>query len=137
MATGASDMIPSPVRQLTKVTKSRTTALVVLVLAILCGFTSLRAQCSGERWNVKVGVDADVSKLNLNLTTPTTLAALTAIAKPNKLPDNTRVKPTETTVWVISANLVRYARSWDADYHIVFRDSAGRKMIAEIPDPNC
>ncbi len=33
--------------------------------------------------------------------------------------------------------MIKYVKSYDADYHIVFKDSAGRTMIGEIPDPNC
>src|SRR5438094_7650835 len=98
---------------------------------------SVAAQCSGERWAVKIGTDGDAALVNLNATTPTTLANLIAIPKPGSLPDASRIQPTETTTWVISATLIKYARSFDSDYHMVFKDSAGRTMIGEIPDPGC
>src|SRR6266404_6494508 len=110
-------------------------SLCLVLLVLLPGRTF--AQCSGERWSVKTGTDPDATLVNLGSTTATTIASLTSIATPATLPDNSRIQPTETTTWVLSATLVSYARSFDADYHMVFQDSAGRTMIAEIPDPNC
>ncbi len=110
-------------------------SLCIVVLVFLPGRTL--AQCSGERWPVKIGTDADASLVNLSSTTTTTIAALSAIAAPDPLPDNGRVQPTETTVWVLNATLVKYARSFDSDYHMVFSDGAGNTMIAEIPAPGC
>jgi uncharacterized protein YfaP (DUF2135 family) len=95
------------------------------------------AQCSGERWNVKIGKDPDANLINLTSTTSTTIAALQGLSKPGTLPDNGRITPTETTTWVLNATLVKYAKSFDSDYHMVFSDSAGRTLIAEIPDPGC
>jgi len=110
-------------------------SLCVVLLVFLPGRTS--AQCGGERWSVKIGSDPNASLVNLGTTTSTTIAALSTITVPSTLPDNGRVQPTETTVWVLNATLVKYARSFDQDYHMVFSDGAGRTMIAEIPDPNC
>src|SRR5712675_3261310 len=98
-------------------------SLCLVLLVLLPGRTF--AQCSGERWSVKTGIDPDASLVNLSSTTSTTIAALTSIATPATLPDNSRIQPTETTNWVVSATLVKYARSFDADYHMVFKDSAG------------
>lgn len=95
------------------------------------------AQCGVERWPVKTGTDLDAGLVNLSSINPTTIASLTAIATPNSLPDNSRVKPTETTVWVINATLTKYVLAYDSDYHMVLTDSAGRTMIAEIPAPSC
>jgi hypothetical protein len=109
--------------------------ICITLLVLLPGRTF--AQCTGERWSVKTGTDADASLVNLGSTTPTTIASLTGLATPSTLPDNNRIQPTETTTWVLNATLVKYARAFDADYHMVFSDSAGRTMIAEIPDPGC
>ncbi|MFS8085253.1 MAG: hypothetical protein ACMG6H_06450, partial [Acidobacteriota bacterium] len=110
-----------------------------ILLALLFLFLPVRAlaQCTGERWPVKIGTDSDANLVNLSSTTSSTIAALTGIATPSTLPDNARVKPTETTVWVLNVTLVKYAKSFDRDYHMVFSDGAGRTMIAEIPDPGC
>ncbi|MDX6577745.1 MAG: hypothetical protein QOE96_3698 [Blastocatellia bacterium] len=110
-------------------------SLCIVVLVFLPGRTF--AQCSGERWPVKIGADPDASLVNLTSTTATTIAALSGIATPSPLPDNGRVQPTETKVWVLNVTLVKYAKSFDSDYHMVFSDGAGHTMIAEIPSPSC
>jgi len=110
-------------------------SICIVFLVFLPGQTF--AQCTGERWSVKIGTDADATLVNLSSTTPTTIASLTGLATPSALPDNGRIQPTETTTWVLNATLVKYARAFDADYHMVFMDSGGRTMIAEIPDPGC
>jgi hypothetical protein len=93
--------------------------------------------CGVERWSVKTGTDADVGAIDLANPVPTTVAALRSLAKPALLPANTRIRPTETTVYSITAMLSVYKREDDADYHIVIVDSAGNTMITEIPDPAC
>ncbi|MEO7970125.1 MAG: hypothetical protein ABI698_02415 [bacterium] len=113
--------------------------LVVLCLGAALLFLPAQAfgQCGGERWSVKIGSDLDAGLVNLNNPTPTTLAALTALAAPNSIPDNKRVQPTETTLWVVNATLKQYQKQADSDYHLLLIDGAGHQMIAEIPSPNC
>ena len=110
------------------------TLIVVIVFAVS---VNAFGQCGGERWPLKIGTDSDAYQVNLSSATSTTIANLVGLAKPKKLPDTTRIKPTETTTWVLSATMVKYVRSYDADYHMVFKDGSGRTMIGEIPDPNC
>jgi hypothetical protein len=93
--------------------------------------------CGGGRWSVKTGTDSDVGLVNLESTTPTTIAALTALPVPGTLPENNRVRPTETTVFQLNAILDQYELEADSDYHLVLDDKAGHTMIAEIPDPAC
>ncbi len=95
------------------------------------------AQCGGERWSVKIGSDLDAGLVNLNNSTQTTLAALTALTPPNPIPDNRRAQPTETTLWTINATLKQYQKQSDLDYHLVLSDAVGHQMIAEIPSPTC
>src|SRR5438034_9711394 len=104
--------------------------------AILLAGGSARtfAQCGVERWSVKTGTDQDASLLNLGSKTSTTITSLLAITAPNPIPDDRRVQPTETTVWVLNATLKKYVRAYDSDYHMVLADDAGHTMIAEIPD---
>jgi hypothetical protein len=109
--------------------------LCVVLLMLLPARTL--AQCGVERWSVKTGTDPDAGLVSLSSVNPATIASLTTITTPASLPDNNRVQPTETTVWVISATLVKYVRAYDSDYHMVLSDSAGRTMIAEIPAPGC
>src|ERR1700694_1968952 len=110
-----------------------------LFLALLFLFLPARAlaQCGVERWSVKTGTDPDASLINLNSPTSTTVANLSAIPAPTLLPDNQRVQPTETTVWVLNATLTKFVLAYDSDYHMVLTDAAGRTMIAEIPSPSC
>lgn len=95
------------------------------------------AQCGVERWSVKTGTDQDAGLVNLSSPTNTTISSLSSIAAPSTLPDNQRVQPTETTVWVLNATLKKFVLAYDSDYHMVLTDSAGRTMIAEIPSPSC
>jgi hypothetical protein len=93
------------------------------------------AQCSGERWPVKIGTDADASKVNLT-PNPTTIASLVAQPAPTKLSDTSR-QPAEKKIYVVSATLTKYALMYDLDYHMVITDSAGHTMIVEVPSPSC
>jgi hypothetical protein len=95
------------------------------------------ASCGVERWSVKTGTDADISKINLGSTTSTTIANLDALSAPGTLPANNRVSPTETTVFQLQATLVEYKLESDSDYHLVLSDGGSHTMIAEIPDPTC
>jgi len=97
----------------------------------------LSGACSVERWSVKTGTDADASLINLQATTKTTIATLAALPAPSNIPANTRVQPTETTVFQLNATLVEYKLEADSDYHLVLNDGAGNTMIGEIPSPAC
>ena len=110
---------------------------LLVAAALLFLPAKISAQCGFERWNVKTGVDPDANFVNLSSITPTTISNLVAIATPALLPENSRVAPVETKVWVVSATLREYVRAYDSDYHMVLTDEAGRTMIAEIPAPNC
>jgi hypothetical protein len=93
--------------------------------------------CGVERWSVKTGTDADVAKVNLGATTPTTIATQAALTAPGSLPSNNRVTPVETTVYSIDATLTEFKLEQDSDYHLVLSDGGGHTMIAEIADPAC
>jgi hypothetical protein len=98
---------------------------------------STTGSCGVERWSVKTGTDPDVGKINLQSTTPTTIATMVAIPAPANLPANNRVSPVETTVYQIHATLSEYKLEADSDYHLILVDGSGHTMIAEIPDPAC
>ena len=111
---------------------------------LLCAFAMLLllpahslAQCGGERWAVKTGADSDSSLIDTVSPVSTTLTYLTSLTAPAVLPDNNRIQPTETTVWVVNATLKQYQKQADSDYHLLLVDGAGHQMIAEIPSPNC
>jgi hypothetical protein len=75
--------------------------------------------------------------INLNSSTPTTIATLAALTAPSPIPANNRVQPTETTVWLLNATLTQYKLESDSDYHLVLSDGSGHSMIVEIPAPSC
>ena len=108
--------------------KPRPGALLLYVGTILTLFPSQSsAQCGGERWSVKTGNDPDANLVNLNSPTPTTLGFVTSLAAPSTLPDNGRVQPTETTLWVVNATLKQYQKQADADYHLLLIDAPATK----------
>jgi hypothetical protein len=78
-----------------------------------------------------------VGKINLQSTTSSTIASLVSRPAPSPLPSNSRVAPTETTVFRVAATLTEYKLEADSDYHLVLSDGSGHTMIAEIPDPAC
>ncbi len=110
---------------------------LLLVAAVLMVPSSLLAQCGVERWSVKTGTDADVSKVNLNAPTNTTITAMRAFTAPNPIPANNRITGPETTLWVINATLTLFKLESDSDYHLVIQDASGNTMITEIPSPSC
>ncbi len=94
--------------------------------------------CGGFRFSVKTGTDPDARHIHLGSVRPATVAALTALPAPRTLPTNSRIPPTETTVFRVHATLDRYAYiPIDSDYHLILKDAAGHTMITEIPDPAC
>jgi hypothetical protein len=119
-----------------KYRRSRLLLLAAVVLA--SGFASeLLGQCGVERWSVKTGTDSGATSIDLNSSSPTTISSLVAGSAPQPIPVNSRVQPTETTVWTLNATLVEFKLENDSDYHLVLSDGAGNTMIAEIPSPNC
>ena len=93
--------------------------------------------CGLERWAVKTGTDPDAGQIDLNTSTPTTVANLRIITPPSDLPALNRIKPTETSIFVVSAELTEFKLESDSDIHLVLTDSGGYTMIAEIPAPHC
>jgi hypothetical protein len=81
--------------------------------------------CGTERWSVKTGSDADISRVNLTSVT-TTIGTLVGYARPGSLPSN-RLR---------NVTMTKYKAETDSDYHIVV-SSGGQTMIVEIPNPGC
>jgi hypothetical protein len=98
-----------------------------------CGSTA----CGVERWYVKVGMDSGARLVNTKAVVQTTIFHLRSLTPPSVLPSRSRVRPVETTVFSVSAKLLRVKIEADSDYHLVLSDTGGRTMIAEIPSPNC
>lgn len=94
-------------------------------------------RCGVERWGVKTGTDSDANLVNLLLQTPTTISEMRSWARPASLPENSRIAPYETTVWVVAGILTQYKLEDDSDYHLILRDESGDTIITEIPCPCC
>ena len=109
---------------------------LAFLIVILFVATTASAQCSGERWPVKIGTDADANTINLNAVNSTTIANLISVAPPTTLQDNKR-SAAEKKVYSVAATLKKFAGMYDLDYHMVISDAQGRTMIAEIPSPTC
>lgn len=114
----------------------------LLILCLLISKPEVLAQrCGVERWSVKTGTDADAHSVGLSNPQTTTIAQLIALSPPHPIPINSRVAPTETTVFVVNATLTDYklegGAHGDSDYHLVLQDDQGNTMVAEIPSPSC
>ena len=92
--------------------------------------------CGVERWSVKTGTDFDAGSIDLAHPVTTTIANLTSLPKPVSLPADSRIRPTETTVYSLSATMTLYKHESDADYHVVISDGT-RTMIVESADIGC
>ena len=111
--------------------------IAILFISILPASTTLAA-CGRERWPVKTGTDLDASLVDVSSPTPTTIASMRQLPAPPRLPQDVRISPTETTVFVINATLIAYKlEAGDSDYHVVISDEDGNTMITEIPSPSC
>lgn len=113
------------------------------------------AQCGGdERWAVKMGADPSASQVQVQSPQPTSLHDLVNLTRPQIPTDDVTRMPSEQSVWVIDAHLVKFkqetGKTGDSDFHLVISDetllySAGgagsptspHSVIAEIPDPAC
>ncbi|HEV7123056.1 MAG TPA: hypothetical protein VGN24_06470 [Rhodanobacter sp.] len=96
------------------------------------------ARCGVERWSVKTGTDPDAPSVDLRRPEQETVEYLTSVPKQSPLPSDNRLRPTETTEYVVDATLVGYKlESKDSDYHLVIQGGDGQTMIVEIPAPAC
>lgn len=125
--------------------KTLTLVMLALVASAFCipsastSSTPGVKPCGVERWAVKTLSDPAAKKVNFNAQY-TTIQSLTSEKRPvagkAALPNN-RISPLEYKTFKISALVVGYKLESDRDFHVVLADSAGRTMVAEIPDPQC
>jgi hypothetical protein len=94
------------------------------------------SQCGTERWSVKTATDDDRHRVD-SKPRDVSIRYLRARHTPSYRPPTGRVGPVELTTYRVSARLVEYVREADGDDHLVLADSAGRTIIAEVPDPSC
>src|SRR5438046_10224404 len=93
--------------------------LTVLVsVSVLWSNNASAASCGVERWSVKTGTDPDAGLVNTAAVMRSSVAAMDAQPKPSSLPANSRIMPTETTVYSITATLTLYQLKDDSDYHL-------------------
>jgi putative cell wall-binding protein/cell wall-associated NlpC family hydrolase len=111
-------------------------ALVVGLLAVAPAGPAGATTCSTTRLAVQTGADAGASSV---VTTPvrTTAAALGTVPTPALPLPATRVAPTETTVYEVSATMVGYQLGSGGDLRLYLRDPTGQPLVADIPDPTC
>src|SRR3954468_13955612 len=109
--------------------------MIVCVVSLLSAM-SLHAQCGTDRWPVKTSTDPDASLVSRQIV-PTTIAYLRSIPALRPLPQTGRVAPVEETIYSVTATLTAFKLDGDSDYHLVLADEEGRRMIAEIPSPEC
>src|SRR5690242_12867087 len=84
-----------------------------------------RPHCGVERWNIKTGLDRDARQVDTRHVVATNIVQLRALTPPATLPTNARIRPVETTVYRLSALLLRYKEETDSDYHLVLADTGG------------
>jgi hypothetical protein len=96
--------------------------------------TSDRQLASGLPYT---GTDRDAKLVNQKTLVPSNIIKLRSLPAPANPPLGSRVKPVETSVYSVSAILLRYKYETDSDVHLVLADTGGRTMIAEIPAPQC
>jgi hypothetical protein len=93
--------------------------------------------CGVERWSIKTGTDAGAKSVNQKAIVPANIFHLRSLPAPSSPPVTSRVRPVETSVYSVSAILLRYKYETDSDIHLVIADKGGRTMIAEMPAPQC
>lgn len=101
--------------------------------------TTAFPKCGVARWDVKTLSDPAAGKVNYKprATTIQTLRGKQPTVNISLL--TPRLNGTvEMRVWRLrNVQLVEAVRARDKDIHLVIRDSGGRKMIVEFPDPDC
>jgi hypothetical protein len=97
--------------------------------------TPAGAACGVERWAVKTLSDADANSVNFTPVT-SSVGQLRALPRPGSLPPNSRIAPTELTVFSVTAQLVEFKLEDDRDIHLVIADQndSSLTMIVEFPD---
>src|SRR5262249_21203854 len=93
--------------------------------------------CGAERQAVKVGADVTAGAVRAQ-PQDTTIAELTALAHPRKLPARRRVMASaELAIWRVRGWITAYKSEADGDVHVVLADADGHTMIIEFPSEEC
>ena len=86
------------------------------------------------RRNVKVGLDADASKIDLTAK-DTTIEDIVAHKAPADGKITGRVAPFETSTWRVKAQLTSVKLMKDGDYYLTMKGENGGQTVVEVPDP--
>jgi hypothetical protein len=118
---------------------SRAAASLVLLASIAASAQATPRQCGYDRWPVKILGDKDRNRVDLK-PIDTTVAKLGAIPI-HEIPYayDRRIEPEELRVYRVKARLLRVRREKDSDLHVLLADldEPDKRMIAEIPAPEC
>ena len=96
-----------------------------------------------DRWGVKTGSDPDAA-IVARKPVKTTVEKLLAMPRPESLPlsgpapsvfQDHRLRPVETTVWAVEADITEFRAMPDGDYRVVIRGASGQTMTLEMPNP--
>src|SRR5437016_13872382 len=82
--------------------------------------------CGVERWRIKTGTDSGATLVNQKALVPSNIIKLRSFPAPSSPPVTSRVKPVETSVYSVSAIILRYKYETDSDVHLVIADAGGR-----------
>lgn len=101
---------------------------------------ALRQVCGLERWSVKTVADQGAAAVLAHASAPVsyTVEELADLPRPGTaLAEDSRMVPTEQTVYRVTATMISVKHEMDGDYHMVLQGSTGKTMVAEIPSPDC
>lgn len=127
--------IPKKVRQIALALLTYTTALASSGL-----FMDTDKKCGGvERWGVKVLSDKDAGKVKFGKPIETTIPFLQGLETEsyNMAKHSPRCDLEKTVYTVKNVLLSEVIKEADDDMHLVLKDKAGNKLIAEIPYFDC
>ncbi|HET6400515.1 MAG TPA: hypothetical protein VFH95_03870 [Candidatus Kapabacteria bacterium] len=86
------------------------------------------------RWEVKTLADGFIPD---SISTPTTVQEQVSLPAPPPVRQSWKRLPSERTLYVLDARLVKVMEDLDRDYKFVIEDpKTGAQMLAEIPDPD-
>jgi hypothetical protein len=115
------------------------TKAVGLFVFTMVSFSAASAQqCTGNRWEVRIGSDAEARGIDLLHPQARTISELSQLSRPSTPLTSIRAKPVETMAFEVNAVLMGYKiESKNLDYYLVLGDKQGNTMVARIPAPEC
>jgi hypothetical protein len=112
-----------------------TAFLAALALPLMLT-NAVNAACPAVRSPVKTATDTQASQVRLNPVFAS-IESLRALPAPRPLPQDTRVSPAETTIYVVTATLIAYRLTAESEVELILADDLGRSVIASLPAPAC